>query len=182
MKTSIRLLFVLLVSLLLTGVSSCKKEEAVGTGTFEFSMTLPGDLSVTKSADTDNPLVSYQLMVSVEDLKGNPVITDKMIPVYSFGPGYVSGKVEIKNGEYKLSKFMVINAEGAVLFAAPLAGSPNAYLVSKPLPFNFNIFPDKVTVLNPEALAVGNQAPSEFGYLAFGVQLVKHLTSGRCAL
>jgi len=175
MKTSIRLLCVLLGTLLLTGVSSCKKEEPVGTGTFEFSMSLPGDLSVTKSASADNPLVSYQLMVSVEDLKGNPVITDKMIPVYSFGPGYVSGKVEIKNGEYKLTKFMVINAEGAVLFAAPLAGSPNAYLVSKPLPHNFNIFPDKVTVLNPEALSVGTQSPAAFGYLAFGVQLVKPL-------
>jgi len=175
MKTSVRLLSVLLVSLLLTGVSSCKKEEPAGIGTFEFSMSLPGDLSVTKSASVDNPLVSYQLMVSVEDLKGNPVLTDKMIPVYSFGPGYVSGKVEIKNGDYKLTKFMVINAEGAVLFAAPLTGSPNAYLVTKPLPLNFNIFPDKVTVLNPEALSVGSQSPSAFGYLAFGVQLVKPL-------
>jgi len=175
MKTSVRLLCVLVVSLLITGVSSCKKEEPVGIGTFEFSMSFPGDLSVTKSSSVDNPLVSYQLMVSVEDPKGNPVLTDKMIPVYSFGPGYVSGKVEIKNGEYKLTKFMVINAEGAVLFAAPLTGSPNAYLVTKPLPLNFNIFPDKVTVLNPEALSVGNQSPSAFGYLAFGVQLIKPL-------
>jgi hypothetical protein len=175
MKTSFKLLSFLLVTLLLTGISSCKKEDPVGTGTFEFSMTLPADLGLTKSASADNPLVSYQLMVSIEDLKGNPVMTDKMIPVYSFGTGYVSGKVEIKNGEYKLSKFMVINAEGAVLFASPLAGSPNSYLVSKPLPINFNIIPDKVTTLIPEALAVGNQPPSAFGYVAFGVQLIKPL-------
>jgi hypothetical protein len=175
MKTFLRLSGILLGILAVAGITSCTKEEPAGTGTFEFSMTLPGDLSLTKSGSADDPVASYQLMVSVEDLKGNAIFTDKMIPVYTFGPGYVSGKVEIKNGEYKLTKFMVINAEGAVLFASPLTGSPNAYLVTKPLPLNFNIFPDKVTTLTPEALVVGSQAPSAFGYLAFGVQLIKPL-------
>ncbi|MCK7472265.1 MAG: hypothetical protein MZU95_17025 [Desulfomicrobium escambiense] len=84
--------------LAVAGISSCTKEEPAGTGTFEFSMTLPGEVSLTKSGSADDPVASYQLMVSVEDLKGNAIFTDKMIPVYTFGPGFVSGKVEIKTG------------------------------------------------------------------------------------
>jgi len=176
MKTTIRLIYILLLILAVNGLSSCTKENIEeGIGTFDFSMNLPENFDQAKSALADSVVVPYQLMVSVEDLKGNPVMTDKMIPLYSFGPGFVSGKVEIKNGEYRLTKFMVVNPSGAVIYAAPVAGSPNAYLVTKPLPLIFNIYPDRVTTLNPEVLAVGNQSPSAFGYAVFGVQIVKPL-------
>jgi hypothetical protein len=139
-------------------------------------MNIPEELAMTKSGNTDSiAVVPFHLMVSVEDLKGNAVMTDSLIPIYAFGSGFVSRKIEIKNGEYKLTKFMVINPSGKVVFASPLAGSPNAYLVTRPLPMPFNILPEKVTTLIPEVLAVGDQSPSAFGYLAFGAQIIKPL-------
>ena len=70
---------------------------------------------------------------------------------------------------------MVINPSGAVVYAAPVAGSPLAYLATRPLPFNFNIFPNQVTKIMPEVLAVGDQTPDKFGYANFGVQIIKPL-------
>jgi hypothetical protein len=114
-------------------------------------------------------------MISVEDMNGHAVFTDKMIPLYTFGTGFVSEKLEIKTGEFKLTKFMVINPSGEVVYASPVAGSPLAYLTNRPLPLNFNIIPDKVTTVVPEVLAVGNQSPEQFGYVNFGVQVIKPL-------
>jgi len=173
MKTK-RFLPVMLILLAAAGFTSCEKNLPEGLGTAEFSLLLPSQLK--SGTTTDSATVSYQLLISVEDLKGNPVFTDKLIPVYTFGTGFVSEKVEIRTGEYKLTKFMVINPDGAVIFASPLAGSPLAYLTTRPLPFSFNIFPDKVTQVVPEVLTVGDQTPDKFGYVSFGIRVIKPLT------
>jgi len=176
MKTSIRLINIFLIIFSVAGLSSCKKDVIdEGIGTIEFSMNLPDNVSQARSASGDSLVLSYQLLISVEDTKGNQILSDKLIPLYPFGSGFVSAKVEIKNGEFRLTKFMIMNPSGAIIYAAPVAGSPNAYLTNKPLPLIFNIFPDRVTTLAPEVLAVGNQSPSAFGYATFGVQIVKPL-------
>jgi hypothetical protein len=176
MKTSIRLIFIFLGILAITGLSSCTKDAGNdGIGTAEFSMNLPDGLSQLKATTTDSVVVSYQVMISVTDTKGNSVLSDKLVPLYTFGTGFVSAKIEIKTGEFRLTKFMVISPSGAIVYAAPVAGSPVAYLTKKPLPITFNINTDKVTTIVPEVLVVGDQSPSQFGYATFGVQIVKPL-------
>jgi hypothetical protein len=173
MKTRLFLQSILIV-FAAAGFTSCEKNLPEGKGTAEFSLLIPNQL---KSGNVSDTLpVSYQLLVSVEDMKGNAVFTDKLIPVYSFGTGFLSEKIEINTGEYKLTKFMVINPSGSVIFASPLAGSPLAYLTNRPLPFAFNIFPGQVTQVVPEVLVVGDQTPDKFGYLNFGIQVIKPLT------
>ena len=176
MKTSFRLIYCFVIILAVAGLSSCTKNTInTGTGTAEFSLNIPGGLSQLKSATTDSVTASYQLMISVVDLKGNSILTDKLVPLYAFGTAYVSDKVEIASGEFKLTKFMVINASGAVVYAAPLTGSSLAYLTTRPLPFNFNIYPDKVTSVLPEVIAVANLTPDKFGYASFGIQIITPL-------
>ncbi len=70
---------------------------------------------------------------------------------------------------------MVINPSGEVIYATPLEGSPLAYLVNDPLPLNFEIHPLQVTRISPEVLPVGNYPPGEFGYVNFGIQIIKPL-------
>lgn len=164
-----------LVILALTGFSSCQKTEK-GIGKAEFSLSLPGESGQLKSVSvTDSGIVSFQLMVSVEDMVGNSVFSDKLIPLYAFGTGFVSENIEIMSGEYKLTKFIVINPSGAVVYAAPLAGSPLAYLTNRPLPFSFNIHPNEVTTIVPEVLEVGDQPPEQFGYVNFGANIITPL-------
>ena len=162
--------------LAVASLSSCNKENVnKGIGTVEFSLNLPGGSGQLKSVTIDSTVVSYQLMISVEDLKGNSILTDKLIPLYTFGTGFVSDKIEIQTGLFKLTKFMVMSPSGAIVYATPLAGSPLAYLTNKPLPISFNIISGQVTTVLPEVLAVGDQSPTQFGYAAFGVQIITPL-------
>ena len=173
MKTLNRSFVLMLVVACIAILSSCENRlnQTGLKGNAEFSVALPAD-NGTKSGN-DSISASYQILASVEDLKGNAVFTDKLIPLYIFGTGFVSESIEIEAGEYKLTKFMIINMSGEVIYAAPCEESSLAYLSEKPLPLNFNILPSQVTRILPEVLVVGNQTPDKFGYASFGMQVIK---------
>jgi len=165
-----------LILLVVVSLSSCEKNsENTSKGTAKFSILSIEQSSQTKSALTDTALVSYQVMVSVKDTEGNPVLTDELIPVYIFGAGFVSEEVELEAGNYNLTKFMVINPAGEVIFATPVEGAPLAYLVDDPLPVGFSILAGTSTSIAPEVLPVEGQTPGDFGYVSFGIQIVKPL-------
>ncbi len=171
----------LLITLLLSaaiGFYSCEKNPGItGKGTAEFSIMLPDEEDLTKSdVPSDSAaIISYHLMVSIEDMEGKPVVTDSLIPLYKFGTGYMSENIELMTGQYKLTKFLVINPAGEVIFAAPVEGSPLAYLVKDPLPIIFRINTEQTTKVLPEVLFVGEHTPDEFGYVSFGMQIIKPL-------
>jgi hypothetical protein len=178
MRTTGRLLISLLTISSMIFLYSCDKkssQEKGTTGMAEFTFSLDNQSVAAKSGTGDSLMMFYQLMVSIEDLKGNPVMTDRMIPVYTFGSGFISEKIEINEGEYNLTKFIVIAPTGQVIYAAPLEGSPLAFIANDPLPIFFNIMPDNVTSISPEVIAVGNYTPGDFGYANFGVQVIKPL-------
>ena len=164
-----------LILLAVIGLYSCEKKPGITSkGTAAFSISLP-DEDQSKSAETDSAFIAYQLMVSIEDMEGNPVVTDSLLPLYVFGTGFMSENIKLLAGQYKLTKFLVINPAGEVVFAAPVEGSPLAYLVRDPLPILFNIYPEQVTKVLPEVLFVGTHTPDEFGYVSFGMQVIKPL-------
>ncbi|MCU0460891.1 MAG: LamG domain-containing protein [Bacteroidales bacterium] len=178
MKALVKFLPIILVLTAIISFSSCEKKDAGSEkGMLEISLNLPDETSSSKSGvNTDSSgVVSYHLMISIEDMEGNLVMNDSMIPLYTFGTGFVSKNVELKTGEYKLSKFMVINPSGKVVFATPVEGAPLAYLVNRPLPLTFNILPVQVTRIIPEVLAVGDNSPTRFGYASFGIQIIMPL-------
>jgi hypothetical protein len=137
-------------------------------------MALPDQ--TLKSAMTDSSeMQSYHLLITITDQDGNEVLSDELVPLYQFGNGFISEKVELKTGHYRLEKFMVIDPSGAVIYATPREGSPRAYLVKDPLPIPFFIAKDRVTTVTPEVLPVGNSNPEEFGYVNFGLTVVRPL-------
>jgi|WetSurMetagenome_2_1015567.scaffolds.fasta_scaffold04475_1 hypothetical protein len=179
MKSLTRLFQISLLVSLVFIVYSCQKSNIMrtGNGTAEFSISLPDQLNQSKSGNAnDSAQVSFQIMISVKDMDGNAVFTDKLIPLYPFGTSFVSENVEIKEGEFMLTKFMVINPSGSVVYAAPVTGSPLAYLTNHPLPFSFSIMANQVTKIVPEVLTVGDQTPEKFGYASFGVQIINPLS------
>ncbi len=178
MKTLFRSIQFTLIVLAVVGVSSCEERngENTGVGEAEFILNLPDDPGQTKSAIGDSTEVaSYHLLVSVEDMNGNQVLNDELIPIYQFGTSFVSENIELRTGEFKLTKFMVINPSGRVIYAAPLVGSPLTYLVDKPLPLHFKINADQVTSIKPEVLPVNSYTPDQFGYVNFGIQVIEPL-------
>ncbi len=177
MKTLTWTIQLFLIILGVVGFSSCEKRDVVvpGTGEASFSITMPTDQTL-KSAGTDSSeVIAWHLLISVKDMNGKEVLTDELVPVYPFGGGFVSEKVKLETGKYFLTKFMVIDPSGKVIYASPLEGSPRAYLVKKPLPLPFEIRPNAVTTVMPEVLPVNNAGPEEFGYVNFGLQIVQPL-------
>lgn len=173
MKTFLRSL--ILILLVVFAFSSCEKTSDTSKGTAKFSIAAIEQSNQLKSAWADTDLVSYHLLVSVEDADGSPVLTDNLVPVYLFGPGYISDELEMNEGDYRLTEFMLIDPSGKVIAATPVEGSPLAYLVSDPLPLEFIIRGGTATVVSPELLAVGSHTPGDFGYVSFGGQIIKPL-------
>jgi hypothetical protein len=176
MKMFNRLISIALIVPLFIVAISCEKKGSniAGTGKAEFSVSATGQ-GAKSDTIPDSTAFSFQVLVSVEDMEGNAVLTDKLIPLYVFGTGFISENIELPAGNLRLTKFMVINASGEVIYASPLAGSSLAYLVKNPLPIKFTINPDQITRILPEVLFVGDQTPDKFGYASFGPQIIKPL-------
>jgi len=178
MKALIKFFYGFLIPLAVFGIWSCenRNNDFTGKGKAEFSLSMPEEGAKSSSGSSlDSGIMSYHIMVSIEDMEGNSVISDSLIPVYAFGTGFTSENVELQTGDYNLTKFLVINPSGTVIYAAPIEGSPLAYLVNNPLPLNFSISADQVTTVAPEVLLVGDQTPGQFGYANFGMQIIKPL-------
>ncbi len=178
MKPSIHPIYAVLFIVILCCLSSCENRISHDspTGTAEFSLNAPDEMTKSDSElNLDSGIVSYHLMITIEDMEGNAVLSDSLIPVYAFGNAFTSENVELEAGEFRLTRFLVINPSGEVIYASPVEGSPLAYLVNDPLPLIFKINPEQVTRVTPEVLAVGDQSPAQFGYAAFGIQIIKPL-------
>ncbi len=178
MKNIFNLSSVILLIFLAGIFQSCEKlsPDVKDKGKLEIAFDVSTDEGQLKSAAIDTAEAnSYQILLSVADQNGVPVLEDELIPLYIFGSSFISQRIELEAGIFKLTKFMVIHPSGDVIFAAPLAGSPKSYLVNKPLPFDFVISAEEVTRVVPEVLAVVNESPEEFGYAAFGFHVVKPL-------
>jgi len=178
MKALIKLLYGFLIPLTVLGIWSCESRnyDFTGKGKAEFSLSMPEEGAKSLSGSSiDSGIMSYHIMVSIEDMEGKSVVSDSLIPVYAFGAGFTSENVELQTGDYNLTKFLVINPSGTVIYASPIKGSPLAYLANVPLPLNFSIRADFVTTVAPEVLLVGDQTPGQFGYANFGMQVVKPL-------
>jgi hypothetical protein len=184
MKTQFRIMPVLMALLMVIGLNSCDKktDDNPGKGKLRISISMADDLNAKKSGVADSSIYdttyysSYQLLVSVADMNGVFVLEDKLVPVYSFGSGFISDQIEIQAGEFFLRKFMVINNYGQVIYASPIEGSPRAYLVNQPLPLYFSVNPNETTQVAPEVLPVDGYNPTDFGYASFMVQVVKPIS------
>ena len=168
-------ILLLLLPALMAGMWTCEKtaDRSPATGQLEFVMEGTGTLK-SAPADTITP-GSFKLLLSVTDPAGAPVFEDRLVNLYRFGDGFTSEKIEIGSGNFLLTKFMVLDASGTVIYASPVEGSSRAYLVNHPLPLSFGIRAGEVTTLKPEVLGVNGAQPSDFGYAEFGMQIVNPL-------
>ncbi len=177
MKTLHKLGTALILFSFFAGFNSCEKPESESTqkGKIEISFDL-NDPGILKSAEIDssNEKMAH-LLLTILNSEGVTVMEDEIVPIYQFGNGYMTGKIEMEPGRYSMTKFLVISESNKILFAAPLTGSPRAYLVSTPLPLKFAIRPEETTRIVPEVLPIGNSQPSDFGYANFGFQIVNPL-------
>ena len=157
--------------------SSCEKQFVVeqegilelGIGTDQ----MDGQLKSVLEDSTD--IRTHFVVVSVVNEAGELVLDDEQLELYKFGGYWVTKQIKLNSGLYKVTKFFIVDPNGNVLYAAPIEGSPKAYLVDDPLPLPFEIIKDQVTRVVPEVLRVFNDPPEAFGYVTFSYSVVRTL-------
>ncbi len=168
------LLSYFLIALISLFIFSCNDDDDPGNvqqGEVEFGFSLK-DITGNKSskADTAEPAA---LIVSIEDAGGTLVYDMEEIELYNMNGSFISKPLSLLTGSYTLEKFLVIDAEGNVIYASPLEGSDLAYLVNDPLPIEFNVSKDETVKLVPEVLSTENLTPEDFGYTTFSFEVVE---------
>ena len=153
-------------------LNTCDEDVTFGDikykGKVSFSASLINDNSGLKSTDCDNLDKISAAIVDIENEKGELVYDTERIAFYKFNDDYISDELSLVVGTYKLTKFLLIDSSGEVLFASPLESSDKAYLVENPLPIEFIIEKDKVSKVIPEVLDLTESTPEDFGYVSFG--------------
>ncbi|ULQ56014.1 hypothetical protein KJS94_15300 [Flavihumibacter rivuli] len=155
--------------LLIIAAMSCNKEPNVdprpGTpggqdtkGVIRFSLAaLPG---VTQS------LTNLAAVISLTDGQGREVVNARRMPLVAEN-GYRTDTLKLEEGNYSVTRFLVVDETGKVLFVVPIANSPKAALVSTPLPFVFGVAKKSETTHPLQVAKVEkSDRASDFGYPA----------------
>jgi hypothetical protein len=136
-----------------------------------FSLSTPGDTDGRIAGDLPD---GSELVLSLVDLSGNPVMTQQRIPILSLGGSYMTGPIELVPGQYKVDDFMIaLGSE--IIFAAPRGNSPLAPAVVRPIPFNFKVKANQVNNIAMEVITTDGFLPQDFGYVSFGISVVNPL-------
>ena len=171
---SINLNLIYILSLII-GLSSCVKEES--------SMQLPAPLEMNTfriMLDTLPDGSSYDTsdlfaFVTIKNDKDEEVLSNKKLGI-SFNGKYVTEKIKLDAGNYKISSFIISNGGSFTQFAAPKANSPKASEVQTPLNISFKLENADIFDLPVEVAKVLNEDKAEnFGYQAtdFKVQTIE---------
>jgi hypothetical protein len=157
-------------------LNSCEKLfEAEQEGVLELALMVDQQSDLKAVLNDSTAFKSHYLIVSVVNENGEMVMNDERLELYNFGGQWITEEIKLKVGAYELTKFLVVDPMGNVLYAAPIEDSPKAYLVNDPLPIQFEIIKNHVTNVVPEVLAVLEEPPEEFGYVTFSYSVVKPL-------
>ena len=102
-------------------------------------------------------------LITIENEQNQPVVIEKRIAL-QFGGKYFSDTVLLPNGSYKLTRFLVVE-DTLKRFATPIANSPKASLVQRPLSISFALPQSAMSTISIEVarIASGDQ-PESFGY------------------
>lgn len=125
--------------------------------------------AVAAAAQTATPTA---VVVSIERESGEIVHDLLRLDVYAFGPTYVSQRLELETGRYRVTRFLVVDAQNQTIYAAPNTTSPGADpelvgAVWVPLPISFTVSAGVVHSQPVEVLPVAGRSPQAFGYSAF---------------
>lgn len=121
-----------------------------------------------------------QAVISIS--KGEQVLAEfdnATLELNNWGNGnYTTKSIELEVGDdYALTTFMLKNADGEVIYAAPVSGSPVDSLVTEPLPVSFSVSSGEVTPVNVEVVTTQGKNPQDFGYSDFTVAVASDYIS-----
>lgn len=170
MKNRIHTLLFISLSLI---VVNCSNDEKIPLqGKVQFAVSI-----ATKSSDGGRILTQSfpdgaYIALSIETASGASVYSLKRVELLKLNNAYITAPIDLTEGSYHLTDFMILSKEGEALFATPKEGSDLAVFVVDPLPINFSIHSDGLVNLSVQVVDIAQQLPGDFGYVSFGVEVV----------
>ncbi len=179
MKKSKSLLIAMAVILTSSLFITCQKESNEPNAN-ESEVAFTVNISHPKSASLMNRAMVYDLVdadriiLTIQNSDGSPTkYTSSEVKIEQMNGHFYTQKIVLKTGNYKLSEFLILNANDSTIFAAPLVGSQEAQNVSSPLPIAFTVTKDITTPVNVEVLSTESKKPEDFGLNSFPILEVK---------
>lgn len=165
-----KLLYWIVFLLIGTTLQQCTDEESIGPEKVQFTFSL-------SSVSNEGGKVQWtelpqSLLLSVQNNANVPVFTLREIKLLRIGESFMTEPLELTQGYYKITDFLLVDDSAKVLYATPKYGSVLAKAVVHPLPYGFNVYKNKVTNVEMEVIDVQQQLPEEFGYASFSINSV----------
>ena len=150
--------------------SSCNDDESpiIEEGSIQFTVSSLG----SSSGRIEEDEIPASVVISVEDLSGNEIISSGSYTISPFQNVYLVDPILLEIGEYYLTEFLVLNEEEEVIYATPKDGALLESLVDQPLPIEFSIAPDEVTELDLEVVSTAGIDPEDLGYSSISFEIV----------
>ena len=128
------------------------------------------NLSTGKST---NQAIPKSVLVTIKDVENNIIYELEKLDLISFNDSYVTKKLVLNIGDYKLTEFLILDENDNVIYATPKEESEYASFVNDPLPIEFNISLKELTTLAVEIISTSDVVPAELGYADFSFKQVK---------
>jgi len=182
MKKSKALIMALSILLLGSLLLTCKKQDnepAATDNEVAFSIdviSLKSDIG-TKGAAAYNLADAVKIILTIQNIDGSDTkYTSSEVKILQMNGNYYTQKLTLKTGTYKLTEFVLIDASGNTIYAAPLAGSQEAQNVTNPLPITFTVAKNSTSPVNVQVLSTAAHTPEDFGLSHFPVTEIKTLS------
>lgn len=156
-----------IIALIAIWFASCKKEDVTPLPAKNNDVQFVIE-ALPNVAPAD--LTDLAVIVTVKNNVGQELVTNRKLSI-TYNGQYKTEKLNLPDGQYFLTRFLVTGANNLVRFAAPIAGSAKAALVQKPLSLAFGLPRTAVTQLDVQVLTVRPSDEAQaFGYPAEAFQ------------
>jgi len=173
MKNFITLIFALVLALIGLLFISCQKENNEPIAT-DIEVAFAIQHSDLKNSEGYNLADATKIILTITNSDNSQTkYTDSEIKIEQMNGFYYTKKIVLKTGDYKLTKFIILDALNNTIFATPLEGSPAAQNVDYALPIAFSVTKDATTPVSVQVLSTENKTPADFGLNHFPIVEVK---------
>ncbi len=174
---SLKVSAILLVSVLLFG--ACSSDDDIvnipSNGTFSLTFqkleTSLKDVNVTDSSATQEEVSA--VFISIKNSAGDYEYNMEKLTLIDFNGVYITGNIELEEGDYTVEDFVVVNSDNSVVYLTPKSGSEFASLVDYPLPVTFTVSANDTSFVTLQVISATLGESEQYGYVQFSFEVVE---------
>tara|TARA_R110000737_G_C14614847_1_gene491723 strand:+ start:1696 stop:3108 length:1413 start_codon:yes stop_codon:yes gene_type:complete len=141
-----------------------------GSGEISFRPQFANEMGNGRTLDLSD---AVSILITVNHNDGSPTeYSTSEIALYQLNGEFISQKISLPVGAYRLTEFLVLDEDNNIIYVAPEEGSLQAQNVSDPLPIEFVISVDDILDLEVEVLSTDNLGLEDFGLVGFDLSKV----------